>query len=465
MSAISQRWDQIASDKAQVEKESTSEHLGRNVLQNTARAAETVVGMPGNFKKGFRKSFEDANNFVKSFMPSFPTLEEAEKDYPQAERGGNVEFINDLLFNAPTSGELRENVTPKVAEKISGKKDYLEPKTPTEKKFGDFTQDLTSFFLPGTQQLNTAVRIGAPILGNLVKNGMEYFGASEKTAEQAKLGVMMMTTLMGQSNPSEFASQRIGQAKQMVPDTATIHMGDFAQSIQPLITRLNRGLGVPSKSRTRQGLQDLAGQVDGQGRMNLRSAMDARDHINEWISEAGGWDVPAPTRDASIRNLNTLKRNLITTIDENLARRYPQAGELYRTGYEAAAVTHQSNAISNFIERNFGRKASSVGAKLLFPSLAGGAAVLPKTAAVGAMSYPFYKAGQVAYRVANSPTLAQYYTNVINAAALGNTPVMVTNMEKLDKALKKDEEKQFGKFKSSKDEFHQYIQGKVKQTD
>src|SRR5438046_4647968 len=105
-------------------------------------------------------------------------------------------------------------------------------------------------------------------------------------------------------------------------------------------------------------MQDLAGQVQN-NRLSMHSLMDPRDNVNEWISEAGGWDVPANTRDATVRNLNELKRQIISTIDENMQNRFPEAAELYRTGYEAAAVNHQSNAISNFIERNFGKKLTS----------------------------------------------------------------------------------------------------------
>ena len=132
----------------------------------------------------------------------------------------------------------------------------------------------------------------------------------------------------------------------------------------------------------------------------------------------------------------------MTTIDTNLAQRFPQAGELYRTGYEAAAVTHQSNAITNFIERYFGRKVASAGAKVLFPGLAGGAAVLPKTAGAAAIGIPVYKTGQVLYRVGNSPTLARYYADVIRNASQANAPAMIKSIDLLDNQMEKEERKE-----------------------
>lgn len=429
-SSVKERFRKLASDKKMVEAETNSEFFKRNIGQNAARAAETIVGMPGNFKKAYMQS----RDMLESFLP-----ESIQKLKPQSQEGG--ESSQNLFFNPPTSTNLRENVTPIVAEKIGGAKDYFEPKNEKEKVAGELTQDITSFFMPGTGQMRLAVRLGAPVVGNLTKQGAKYLGADEETAEKAKLGFMLATTVAGQSDPGRFSSNRISQAKQMIPDTATVNAMPLANRLMPLYERVTRGLGVPSKSRAIQGMQDLANQVQN-GRIPLRNLMDARDNVNEWISEAGGWDVPANTRDATLRNLNELKTQIITTIEENMASRFPQAQELYQTGYEAAAVNHQSNAISNFIEKNFGRKTSSVGAKLLFPGLAGGAAVLPKTAGVAAATYPIYKTGQILYRIGNSPTLARYYQDVILSASRGNAPAMISNMERLDKELAKEEEKE-----------------------
>lgn len=351
------------------------------------------------------------------------------------------ESLEDRLMNPPTSSDLRETVTPAIAEKFGQERDYLEPRGEGEKIGGELTQDLISFFMPGTGQLRMAVRIGAPIAGNLAKQGAKYLGADEKEAEQAKLGVMLMTTVAGQSNPAQFAQQRIAQARNLVPDTATANAVPLANSLMPLYHRIQRGLGVPSKTRAAQGMRDLAGQVQN-GRISMRSLMDARNDVNEWIAEAGGFDVPAAVRDRTIANLNDLKRQIIDTVDTNLTQRFPQAAELYESGYEAAAVTHQSNAISNFIERYFGRKVASAGAKVLFPGLAGGAAVLPKTAATAASVYPLYKTGQVLYRVGNSPTLARYYGDVLRNASQANAPAMIKSIDMLDKQLEKDEKKE-----------------------
>ncbi len=343
--SFEERFNKIAQSKNELENETDSEFYKRNLGQNAARVGELYLGLPGNLKKAAGMGVD----YVKSLFPegTFQDLNELEEEaFGENEKGGYA----DLIMNPPTSSDLRNTATKNISNKLTGKDDYLEPKSEGEKNVGELTQDIASFFMPGTSQLRLITRLGAPVLGYLTKHGAKYLGASDETAEKAKLGLMLATTLSNQSNPGQFSGQRIQQAKSMIPDTATVNAMPLANRLMPLYNRMQKGLGVPSKSKAIQGMQDLAGQVEN-GRINLRSLMDARDHINEWIAEAGGWDIPQAVRNPTMRNLNELKSQIITTIEENMANRFPQAEELYRTGYEASAVTHQSNAISSFIEK------------------------------------------------------------------------------------------------------------------
>lgn len=442
--------DRFSKFESRQEPESWKEWKDRVSEQMQARSAETVFGLPGGLKKAFQQSKE----YIESLLPESiqnlsKSIQEQEKEMFQPEEGSAHEFI----MNPPTAGEIREKGTKKLANVKFGNADYLEPRNDLESAAGEFTQDLTGMFTsPG--QMKMLTRIGAPIAGNLIKQGAKYIGLEDKTAEKLKYGSMLAFTLSSQSNPQKFSNDRIAEGKAGVPQGMSVDAMPIAQSLFPLQQRINRGLNVPSKARVQQGINELAEQARaGNGRLDMHSLMDARDNINEWISEAGGWDIPAPTKTATVRNLNELKRSVIDTIDNNLAARYPQAGELYRSGYEAAAVTHKSNVISNYIERHFGKKIKSVGAKLLFPAAVGGAAFLPKGAVVAGGLYPVYKAGQVIYRVSRSPTLANYYADVVEASLKGNATQMVHSLSKLDQALEKEEKKRHKTQKISLDEF------------
>jgi hypothetical protein len=243
----------------------------------------------------------------------------------------------------------------------------------------------------------------------------------------------------------------------MIPQNATADSRSLLQGLDALERRLQRGLPVPSKSNTFRGIQELRTQA-ANGTIEIHSLMDARDNINEWIAEAGGWDVPGNVRDASVRNLNNLKSEVINSVENNLQTQFPEAAELYRTGYQAAAVVHRSNAISNFIRDNFGRKAVSLSTKVMFPTLVGGATVIPKTAIGVGTTYPIYKTAQVMYRIGNSPTLARYYQEIITNAAAKNAPAMNASIAKFDKEMKKDEKKLKKKNQFSQTSFREQFQ-------
>jgi hypothetical protein len=448
--STSERFKQFKSDVES--KETYPEYFSRIFSQNSARALETLGGFPGNLQKAGKNALDYLAEITPGGKEAHEYLQEKVGNlnrglFGEPEPGSLLERVN----QPPTSSELREEVTPKISKQLFEDERYLDPKTEFEKKVGDFTQDVTSFFMPGTAGMRLMQRIGIPLAANLSKEGLKYVGLSEDKAEKAKLALMLGLTLANNSNPGEFSSQRISTAKNMIPESFTIDARPLANSLMPLYNRLTRGLEVPSKSRAMEGMEGLANQARN-GRINLRSLMDSRDNINEWIAEAGGWNIPGPTRTAAVANLNQLKTAVIEAADQGLAH-FPEAQQLYRTGYEAAAVTHQSNAISNFVEKNFGRKASSVGAKVLFPALATGAAILPKTAAVSAALFPLYKAGQVLYRIGRSPTLARYYGDVLTYSLQQNAPAMAKSMDKLDKELAKDEKKQRKGKKMSKEDF------------
>lgn len=450
-SGFTDMWQRVAlSDQPD---ETTVEASNRNLGQKTARSLETILGYPGNVKKAYQMARDQLQQFISPGSKSFDEMEKEAFGTPSETDEFGKPRPRDIFFNPPTSSELREGATKGVAERLTGNKEFFEPRGEREKAEGELVQDLTSFFMPGTGQLRLITRLGVPLVGNAAKQGLKYLGVSEENADLAKNGMMLATTLAGQAQPAEFAANRIAQGKAATPQGMTVFNHNLNNRLTRLNRRINQGLRVPSKSNARQGIRDLQRQTDAQGRIPMEALMDARDNVNEWIAEAGGWDVPAPVRDRTVANLNEFKTALIRTIDENLAARVPQAAELYRTGYEAAAVVHQSNAISNFIEKHFGRKTASIGAKVLFPSLTAATPILPKTALATAAVYPLYQFSKVLYRVGNSPTMGRYYLDVIAEASRGNVPAMVNSLQKLDKKLAEEEKKDAKKGNASLEDF------------
>lgn len=446
--SIDERFNKIKSIEEQ-KKESILEFGLRNVAQGHARIAESILGTPGNLKKAYTGLKEAIVERSPQFIQDvYGQMQDYEKQ--NAPKSGSA---LDYLVNPPTSGEIKENITKPLSKAITGNENYLEPQNQIEKSIGETQQDIASMFLPGGNKTNLFTKIGVPIAANMAKEGLKFFGVSDDKAEKAKIGLMFAGAFASEKNATAFANNRIQQGKSLVPDNATTDAMYLIEKVNPLVNKLKKGIQVPSKSKTFKGLDDLLNQVDQNGRINIQSLMQARDNINEWISEAKGFDVAPVVRDASVRNLNQLKSSIIDTIDNALQNRFPQAAELYSSGYQAASAVHQSQAVSNFIEKNFGRKVSSVAVKTLFPSLAAGGAVAPKAALTGAVAIPIYDAGKVLYQISKSPTLSKYYEGVLRASIEGNSQSMIRNMTKLDEEFKKEEDKQGKNKKMSLQEF------------
>jgi hypothetical protein len=427
-------------DQEKYKNESTLESAKRQAAQYTSRGAEGILGLPGAAKSAWQSSLDDFNSFL-----GIDKIVGSMDEMNSSVLGGKPEkgSVQDIIFNPPNPQDIRQGLTKKVAKSISGDESYLEPKSEFEEKVGEFSQDLATFFLPGNK-MSLPMKIITPLLGNLAKEGVKYLGADEGTAQKVKSGLMLMTSMAGASNPREFANNRIQQAKNLVPENATINARPFENQIIQIRNQLRKGLNTPDKSSTFQAIENLGNQIDPiTGRMNFRSLMQARDDINRLIDTAGGFDVPTSIKNATVRNLNNLKSRMIDTIDTTLQRFDPQAAELYRSGYEAASVLHQSNAISRFIEKVGGKYAFNPLTKTLFGggAVASGAAFFPKAAIGAATGFPLYQTGKLIYRVANSPTLAHYYGNVIRDATIQNTPSLLKNLKRFDKELEKSIEK------------------------
>lgn len=409
-------------------KEPQSFEHGREVVG--ARIGEAILGAPGNLKKGLGQSFSQLNEEF-NLPPYDPS------GLGQYEEGS----VGESIFNPPTSHELRKGKTKEYAQQTKGNPEYYEPRGNIEEAAGEFAQDVTNMFLPGTRGFGLLTRLGAPLVSNAAKFLTKKLSGDEKLAENVKQGTSLIATIAGLSNPMQMAQQRISQSRQIVPETAAFNAQNLANNFMPLYTKLNRGFrNIPSKSKLRSNLDDFASQIQPGNQMSTHSLMDAVDNINELINEAKGFDIPKATRPQMLKNLNEAKTVLRKEVRDQL-KQYPEALELYNTGYEAAAVMHRSEAINNALEKYAGKKLASIGLKVLFPALAGAGKLINGGFLFGPGLGATYKTGQILYRVANSPTLARYYQNIIRRAEVGNIAAMSKSITSFDKGIDAQEKK------------------------
>jgi hypothetical protein len=394
--------------------------IERNVARGLSRGLETVGGIPG-----------DISAFVRSFIPGT--------------EGGRI---------FPTSSELQ-----KGAEQLG--QGYLTPQNETEKTTDDLVKDVASFMIPGSGQASFVRNIGLPIAGLAAKEGIKKLGGGEGKQTYGKIGTMFFLDVlnarrtMGMGGARNFLNFVRDQSERMIPAGTTIRMNGLGQALQHAIRSLEMGGPAPSKNAALESMRHLLGQVNND-QIAVRELIQARKALNEQILSKGGFSFfqqPQPIQDAAVRNLNQVKGLVINGL-ERYGQTNPQFGawnSAFNEGYSAYAA---SNYFTNFIKKHFGDKVTNATVKALtgLGPVAGavGMKFAPVYTGLAAASIPVYQAIKLGHRIAQSPTLRNYYGNLVRHAFQGNVAAANTNIKGLEKTFEKEEKEKEAKIKDLK---------------
>jgi len=419
-------FDSYLPDKAP--EESKFESLLRQSTQYASRALERVGGFIPDAKKFVSdlilESYEKADL-------GFDEIVSEEKKREAPERLKNLfssnPEVSGSLPGTMTSPELRES-----SEKISG--GYTTPKTPAEEKIGNVVGDITSSLLGGKKSIKNNLLV--PIGANLIESGLEMTGFDKKAQAYGKQGAWFLLGSAANTNANEFAFKLRDEARKGIPTVST-DMNSLGRELRPLERKWISGdlRSASSKDQINHIIKDIK-----QGKTSIHDLITRIDAINAEIDFKGGFDysfkVPKTVRKAEIKNLKELKSALYDTMKDTL-KNEPEKFKKFMESQEVLAAISQSNRLVDFAKKHV-VKSVSIG----LASLLGGAYFDPTLSiAGGAALLGLHKAGQVVTRISKSPALSKYYLNSIKAVSENNVPVFIQNMEALDKALKKEEQK------------------------
>ncbi len=382
----------------------TDEDFERSIETANARIwnriGETVLGAPGDIASFFTGLFGDEQQTI------------------------------------PTSRDIRS-----AGKKITG--EALEPKTGMEEKIDEFVSDVASFSLPGTGQFKAIRNIGIPIIGGLMKEGLKYGNASEKTQAYGKVGTMVVLDLLSRrtGGAKKYAGSLFQQAEEALPKGVSFDASKLEKSLDTLEKTMTMGGTRPSTKKSLDKILEIKKEIKN-GKIEGKRLAAYRSSINEAIDEIGGFnlEVPIKQKPAAIRNLNQVKSEVIKTLDEYGGKYNPEYQKLSRDANEAWAAYEKSNKIASFIQKKVPYASKSKSAGLLFSSTPvigpAAAAILNPAGGVGltaaALGYQSYK---VLDRVVRSPVLRKYYINSLKEAAAGNVSQTTKNLKLLDKEL------------------------------
>jgi len=391
-----------APEEQYVNDEQVQKDIERNQAQFTSRAAESILGLPG-----------DLVNFV----------------------SGLFGYESGL----PGSQKFRE-----VSEEATG--GYTSPQNELEERVGETMQDIALFALPGAKHYGVARNIGIPIVANLAKEGIKFSGADDKSQAAGKIGSMVILDLLlhrkSLGTSKEFASSLFKQADEAIPKGLSIKSSNLEKSLNALENSFKSGGERPSTGDALKKISEIKGEIKN-GKIDLKDLVAYRPAINEWIEKYKGFDIQVPpsVRTKIVHNLNQVKGEVIKAAEEYGSKYNPEYLKLSQSANEAYSAWAQSNKIRNFIEKHASSKLKSTGAKVLLGSaitggIGGTGAILGAVAGglggLGAVSS--YKMLQIILR-SKSPTLRNHYFNILEGAAKGNAPQVIKNAKALDKEL------------------------------
>lgn len=378
-------------------EEETQRNIERSQARSLSRIGETVLGAPGDIASLVSTLFGEEKKTL------------------------------------PTSKELKG-----LSEKASF--GYTKPQTEFEKTADEFVSDTAAMALPGSGKYNFIRNIGIPLVGSLVKEGLKYNNAEEKTQAYSKMGSMVALDLISRRSGGikKHISDLWEKAEKVTPKGVSVNASGLEKSLDKLEKSLTAGGKQPSTMKSLEKIGEIRNEIKN-GKIPLDRLIPFRKSINAVIDEMGGfsYEVPFKYRPQAKFNLNQVKSNVINTVNEYAEKFNPELGKAWKNANEASAAYSQSNKIANFIQKKipYVPKSEAVLKLFSYAPLAGAASLakmsVPGAAAAG-LATSGYQTFKILNRMKNSKVLRKYYSNVLKNAAAGNVPQTTKNLKALD---------------------------------
>lgn len=391
-------------------EESTGKFIGRTAARSAARAAEAIVGLPG-----------DIRDFITGLTGKGVEalgIPNAQEDFIKA--GRNIPVIGTSF---PSSSQIRENIT----QPVSGQ--YLEPKSSGEEISDEVVGDLATLLLPIKGKVPFLRAIGMTVGSNLGKQAIQSIGGSDTQAQFGKLGLMFLLGGIGRGSAKKYANNLFREAIDSIPSDAKISNQSFIAAVNDFISNLQKGGLSPQK----QPAYSLARQLKeklrrGSGELEVNELPAFRKSINDYRfnRKAGLTDAGRFYLD---RFDDIVNKQLMEYGKEN-----PSFLKKYRDANIAVSGFKQSTKLGKYISKHYDINNLRPETLVLLGLHLSNPSILKKIGAgwLGA------KGVALAKRMTTNPVLRKYYANVIKNGLEENSAGLARNLEKLNEELGKE---------------------------
>lgn len=365
----------------------------RDVTRAGSRVAETIAGFPG-----------DVVQLGNSLLPK---------------KEGNifVESMKDTLGVVgsvlPTSEQLK-----KFSEFITG--GYTSPKSKTESIADEIVSDAASL---GSGGAGIAKSLGVASIGTAAKYGTGLLTENKGKQEAAKVGTMVLASLINPKRSAGFVKSLYDDAKTILPEKASVATRPIKNSLKEFNTSMAKGGVQPTQfNLAKKASKDMEGILKGKN-VNVENLLQAKVNLNTELSRV--WDK------AERKELMKVKK----IIDDGIASygsKNPEFIKKYKTADSAYGALQNSKKMMNSLKKvsnkyKLGPTSALAEAGLLYS----GGGIGPAVA--GGIGYGSLKLGEAASRFAKDPSWRRYYIQTMNSALKDNIPQTAKNLSKLNK--------------------------------
>jgi hypothetical protein len=401
-------------------EESTLGYFGRLLFSNVARAGERYLGKYGDVEQG-----------VKTLLSKAPASMGLMGKALQSMMGqeGWDRFVGVQNQIAPTSEDVKKMT-------LAATGDYTKPKTKGERIGQEFSADVGSMVgARGATRARTMIlNLGIPAAGQAAKETVAELGFGEDAGNRSKLAAQVALALLEGVNAPAYAAQLMNEGRNGFGPGVVANVPHYENEINQVARRMYQG--DPRSALAQQQIAGIRNDMQN-GQTSMRDLMNRYDALNAAKRDRGLFELGRTDRRAAIRNINEV-RDAVRRQIEHIGSVNPEALQSWQNGVQAFSVIHQSNAITNNINRWLSGPIGKGAVSTLFGATAYGAIKAPAVAGtLGAGAALGYKATQVAMRVWQDPNLANYYWQAMRAAAQNNGPMFLANYNNLNRVYEK----------------------------
>jgi hypothetical protein len=386
-----------------------------------------IAAFPGNVRDLALASGEQAQNIRKQFNKKLGLgwSEDYFDDKFKSETSEKIAAPFKFLINKlPNTQDVNEFI-----DEFAG--GALAPKGEAEKLGNELSEDIVNSLINRAPK-GIIRNFLIPGAGVIARKGLELLGAKPESQFMGKMLTNIGLDLASISNPRQMVANQINRSRRLIPQNEVMPINPRDIRFLDLLDRdLQSGGTAPYKTAALTKIQEMRDAIQN-NQISVRQVHDFYRTMNGLKSDFGAFSVEGASKPRHAFNVNrvqNLTRNMLNRYGRNQNPRFLRE---FRESNAAWASLEQSDDIARYIKQNYNKPFVSEGVKAMF---AKSNKAIPIAIGLSALE----RAQAVIQRLAN-PTLRRYYGNILRASTQRNAPLMISNLQKLDQASKKEED-------------------------